>query len=129
MVWKLGMHPEAQLFPLTKADSVSGLVEVKLSETTGNLTAVFLDEEGAVIDTDSDYELELHVEPESDFVTIERKTENLFVITVSGVDQGEATMHFELFKEHGEEDEDGHDHDDNDDHGVLLMSLPTLQSL
>ena len=87
-----------------ESGSVSGSVEVNADETTGELTAVFFDDEGAVIDTDSDYELEWHVESGSEFVTIERSTENPFVFTVTGDDQGQATMHFELIKEHGEDE-------------------------
>jgi hypothetical protein len=104
--------------------SITGSVNVNESETTEELTAVFFDDEGTEIDLTDGYELEWHLETGSEFVTIDRSTENPFAFTLTGVAQGQATMHFELIKEHG--DHEGDDHDHGDEHGIAAYESPDI---
>lgn len=103
--------------------TITGSVELSANETTEELTAVFFDDEGSEIELTNEYKLEWHVENGSEFVTIDGSTGNPFAFTLTGVAQGQATMHFVLIKEHGDhddhddivaaqdEDDDDHDHD------------------
>ena len=102
--------------------NVTGSIDLNTDETAGPFTAVFLDEDGNMVDTDHDYELELHVETGSEFVSIERTTEDPFSFNVTGVSQGSAEIHFELIVEHGDHDDD-HDHGDEDDHGDEIIAF------
>lgn len=106
-----------------ESGTITGSLELTANETTEELTAVFLDDEGSEIDTDSDYELEWHVESGSEFVTIERSTTNPFAFTLTGTAQGQATVHFELLVEHGDHD----DHEDKgDEHGIAAYESPDI---
>lgn len=96
--------------------NVTGSLDLNTDETAGPFTAIFLDEDGNTIDTDHDYELEWHVESGSEFVSLERSTEDPFSFSVTGISQGSAEVHFELIVEHDDHDDDhDHDHDDHDD--------------
>jgi len=106
--------------------AITGLVDLNAGETTEELTAVFFDDEGNEIDTTSEYELEWHIESGAEFVTIERSATNPFAFTLSGVAQGQSTMHFELIKEHGGHDDSGDDHDHDDEHGISAYESPDI---
>lgn len=111
--------------------TVTGTVELNTSETTEELTAVFFDSEGAEIELTDEYELEWHVETGSEFVTITRSTSNPFAFTLTGEAQGQATMHFELFVEHGGHDDHDHDDEEGDDHdheheGIAAYESPDI---
>lgn len=104
--------------------SVTGSVDVNEGETTEEFSTVFFDDEGAEIDLTDGYELEWHIESGSEFVTIDRSTENPFAFTFTGVAQGEATMHFELIKEHGDHADEGGTHED--EHGIAAYESPDI---
>lgn len=91
---------------------VTGSFNVNAGETEGTFSAIFFDFDGAEIDTDSEYELEWHVEG-SDYATIEAVEGSPFSFNIQGVSAGQAEVHFALIKE-GEDDDgddDGHDHE------------------
>lgn len=108
------------LVTVDESGTVTGSLDLANGETAGPFTAVFLDDEEEVIDTDHDYELEWHVETGTDLVNIERSAENPFSFSVTALEQGQAEMHFELIKEYGDHDDD-HDHGD-DDHGDEIVA-------
>jgi hypothetical protein len=112
------------LISIDESGAITGSVDINVNETSGELTAVFLDDDGSVIDTDSEYELEWHVESGSEFLTINRSTENPFIFTLTGVAQGQATKHFELIKEPGDH-EDGEGGDDDHD-GIVVYESPDI---
>ncbi|WP_340103676.1 hypothetical protein [Rhodohalobacter sp. 8-1] len=105
---------------IDESGTITGSLELTTDETTEELTAVFLDEEGTEIDTGSDYELEWHVESGSEFVTIERSTSNPFAFTFTGTAQGQATLHFELLVEHGDHEDEG------EEHGIAAYESPDI---
>lgn len=91
---------------------VTGSFNVNAGETAGAFSAIFFDFDGAEIDTDSEYELEWHVEG-SDFATVEAIEGSPFSFNIQGVSAGQAEVHFALIKEGEDEDggDDGHDHE------------------
>ncbi|MGM0458064.1 MAG: hypothetical protein ACQERO_01855, partial [Bacteroidota bacterium] len=110
------------LVTVDESGTVTGSLDLANGETAGPFTAVFLDDEEEVIDTDHDYELEWHVETGTDLVNIERSAENPFSFSVSGLEQGQAEMHFELIKEYGDHDDDDDDDHGDDDHGDEIVA-------
>jgi|SRR6056297_1374868 len=100
--------------------NITGSVSVNENETTEELSAVFFDDEGSEIDLTDGYELEWHIESGSEFVTIDRSAENPFAFTLTGIAQGQATMHFELIKEHGDHEGEG------DEHGIAAYESPDI---
>jgi len=106
--------------------AITGSVVLNTSETTEELTAVFFDDEGSEIELSDEYELEWHVEAGAEFITIDRSATNPFAFTLTGVAQGQATMHFELIKEHGGHDDSGDVHDHDDEHGISAYESPDI---
>lgn len=93
------------------AGEVTGTFEVNAGETAGEFTAIFLDEDGAAIDTDHDYELEWHVEG-TEIATVEAVEGSPFSFNIQGVSAGQTQVHFALIKAHEDDGGgDGHDHD------------------
>jgi hypothetical protein len=120
------------LLSVDATGAVTGSVALDAGVTTEELTAVFFDEEGNEVQLDEEYELMWHIESGSEFLTIDASTSNAFGFTLTGVAQGQATMHFELIKEHGDHDHD-HDHltvdDDDHDHdhsGISVYESPDI---
>lgn len=91
---------------------VTGSFNVNAGETAGAFSAIFFDFDGAEIDTDSEYELDWHIEG-TDFATVEPIEGSPFSFNIQGVSAGQAEVHFALIKEGEDEDggDDGHDHE------------------
>jgi len=118
------------LLSVDASGNITGSLQLNTGETTGDLTAVFFDDEGNEVQLDEEYELEWHIETGSEFLTISGSATNAFIFTLSGVAQGQATMHFELVKEHGDHDDHDHDHimlEDDDEHeGISVYESPDI---
>jgi hypothetical protein len=119
------------LLSVDASGNITGSVELNNGETTGDLTAVFYDDEGNEVELDEEYELKWHIESGSEFLTINASASSAFAFTLTGVAQGQATMHFELVKEHGEHGDDDHDHimleDEDDEHaGITVYESPDI---
>ena len=104
--------------------NITGSVSINETETSEELSAVFFDDEGSEIDLTDGYELEWHLESGSENVTIDRSTTNPFAFTLTGVAQGQAVMHFELIKEHGDHGGDGDDH--NHEGEIVVYDSPDI---
>lgn len=94
--------------------NVIGSIDLNTNDTAGPFTSIFLDEDGNTVDTDHDYELVWHVESGSEFVSLERSTEDPFSFNVTGISQGSAEVHFELNVDHGDHDDDQENEDDHE---------------
>lgn len=114
------------LLSVNESNEITGSVSVNTNETTGELSAVFLDDEGNEIELNDEYELEWHVESGSEFITVDRSTSNPFALTLTGTAAGQATMHFELIKEHGDHGDEDDDHSDEEHSGVMVYSSPDI---
>ncbi|NBC28138.1 MAG: hypothetical protein GVY08_14845 [Bacteroidetes bacterium] len=98
---------------VNNSGEVTGTFNIAAGETTTPYSAVFLDEDGADLDTDHDYELEFHLEG-ADVATINPVDGSPFSFTITGNASGQASAHFALMKgheDHGGSDDDGHDHE------------------
>ena len=117
------------LLSVDASGNITGSVELNSGETTGDLTAVFYDDEGNEVELNEEYELKWHIESGAEFLTINASASGAFSFTLTGVAQGQAMMHFELIKEHG--DHDDHDHlmleDEDDEHaGIVVYESPDI---
>lgn len=112
------------LLSVNESNEITGSVSLNTNETTSELSAVFLDDEGNEIELNDEYELEWHIESGSEFLTVDRSTSNLFAFTLTSTAAGQATMHFELVKEDGGHN-DG-DHSDEEHAGIVVYASPDI---
>lgn len=93
----------------TDGSDVTGGFTVSAGETTGEFTALFYDDEGDVVELNSEYELDWHVHG-SEYASVDPVEGKPYSFTVTGIEQGEAEVHFSLVK-HDEDDDHDHDHE------------------
>ena len=114
------------LLSVSESNEITGSLSVNVNETTGELSALFLDDEGNEIELDDEYEMKWHIESGSEFLTVDRSTSNPFTFTLTGTAAGQATMHFELIKEHGDHGDEGDDHSDDEHSGIVVYASPDI---
>jgi hypothetical protein len=103
---------------------------INTGETSGSHIIYLFDEEGANIsDYAEEMELEFHVEDESIATAELTEIEGRFAFTLTGLQSGETSFHFEILGgEHGHDQEEGEDHDDedHDEEELVIYESPAI---